>query len=189
MFELNLAGAFHQCQMNKKNMDAVEFDFDDEAFESDGKVMERIRCQSLLCEQGVCLPAEDRNPPGERIQPVFHAAVVILIQRHGDPVRLIDIIRPEGARIDFDQPDDIRFCSGDEPDDVVQRLFRCPEVTVCRQNVFPHAAGRAGAVSDIVNEKSHDSVFFPVSVNIYAKSELPKRNSVLNYHGTVKFYK
>ena len=152
-------------------------------FESDREIVERIRGQALFRQQGIRLPPQDGNPPGKGVEPVFHAAVVILVKRCGNALRLIDIVGAERAGVHLHQSDNVRLRLRNEADDILQRFPGRPQITVRRQNILSHPAGRAGAVGNIVDKKSHKRIF--LAHLIYpANYELPKQKNVLHYRKT-----
>ena len=140
--------------MHEEEPDPADMQFQNQFFESDGKVIDLLFGGVETDEERVSLFAENGDPASDGAEPVLHAAQGIMLEPFCHERGLIDESGPERSCIDLDEPDDVRIAPVDEIDDPVQIFHSRMQIAVSGED-GSDSAGGSGSVRDIVNKQSH----------------------------------
>lgn len=165
--ELFLSGAVGEGEVDEEEDDAVEFEFDDEAFHAAGDVVEVFAGDGVAAEEGVALFVEDGDAVEESAGfGVFAAVGVVMTEGGGDLFGLVEASGAVAAGVDFDEAGDIGVGFVEEAGDFAEVAAGFADVAAEGEAV--HVA--AGSVADVVEKKAHGGSIMTFAGNSHSET-------------------
>src|SRR5262245_3249764 len=96
-----------QRQVHEKDRALFELELDDETLDPLLEIVKALSVHSRRGQERVALVAKDRQPLVQRTGAVLALINGVVAERPSDDVRLIDAARPDRARVDLDEADDV----------------------------------------------------------------------------------